>query len=178
MEDVFLRLDDYASDHLTRRLNQRGLQVLVEPLTMLSEYMNTSVLGDLMKAPAQHLTDATTSMSMSRIRRALYGEVRPLHPWIPVTEVDDIRQHARSMLDDYPEGEAPITVGNVLHHWREGMCDGAIVISPWGCAPALVAEGMLRHQVEIPILFLYSDGSPIDEHRLASFAYKLHLAVS
>ncbi len=171
--DVFLRLDDYASDHLTRRLNQRGLQVLVEPLTMLSEYMNTSVLGDLMKAPAQHLTDATTSMSMSRIRRALYGEVRPLHPWIPVTEVDDIRQHARSMLDDYPEGEAPITVGNVLHHWREGMCDGAIVISPWGCAPALVAEGMLRHQVEIPILFLYSDGSPIDDQRLDAFVFQL-----
>ena len=171
--DVFLRLDDYASDFLTRRLNQRGLQVLVEPLTTLSEYMNGTDLTDLMKPPSQHLEDSTSAFAMAKVRRALYAEVRPLHPWLPMTEIASIRKEARTLLDEHPHGEAPITIGNVLHHWKEGTCDGAIVISPWGCGPALIAEGMLRHQIEIPILFLYSDGSPIDDRRLDAFAFQL-----
>ena len=171
--DVFLRLDDYASDYITRRLNQRGLQVLVEPLTTLSEYMNTSTLGDLMQRPSQHLTNTTSSLAMAKVRRALYAQVRPLHPWLPMTEIASIRQEAQAVLNEYPQGEAPITIGSVLHHWNKGMCDGAIVISPWGCGPALIAEGMLRHQQEIPILFIYSDGSPIDDQRLNAFTFQL-----
>ena len=171
--DVFLRLDDYASDFITPRLNRRGLQVLVEPLTTLSEYMNSSNLADLMERPSRHLENATSSVAMARVRRALYAQVRPLHPWLPASEIASIRQEAQAVLAEYPLGEAPITIGSVLHHWKEGMCDGAVVISPWGCAPALIAEGMLRHQLEIPILYIYSDGSPIDDQRLNAFCFQL-----
>jgi hypothetical protein len=61
----------------------------------------------------------------------------------------------------------------VLHHWREGSYDGVVVISPWGCGPAHVNESLLRHQREIPILFLYTDGTPMDERRLNAFAFRL-----
>ncbi|HNF59858.1 MAG TPA: hypothetical protein PLN89_09805, partial [Elusimicrobiota bacterium] len=42
-----------------------------------------------------------------------------------------------------------------------------------GCGPALVAENLLRHDKEIPLLFLYCDGSPIDDRKLNAFAFRL-----
>ena len=77
-------------------------------------------------------------------------------------------------LARYPKGEAPMTIGSVLRHWDEGVCDGVVVVSPWGCGPALVAESMLRHEAEIPMLFLYGDGSPMDTRRLDGFSMRLH----
>ena len=106
--DVYLRVDDFASDSLVRRLNDRGLRVLVEPLGLLSEYLAEERLPGLLGLP----------------------------------------------------------VGRVHN--------GVVVISPWGCGPALVAESMLRHEVEIPLLFLYGDGSPLDTRRLDGFGLRLH----
>jgi hypothetical protein len=80
---------------------------------------------------------------------------------------------SRELLDKYPQGEAPVTIGSVLYHWRQGICDGVVVASPWGCGPALVGESLLRQHAEIPMLFLYFDGSPIDERRLNAFAFRL-----
>jgi hypothetical protein len=61
----------------------------------------------------------------------------------------------------------------VLHYWKERLCDGVVVVSPWGCGPALVSESLLRHQAGIPLLFVYHDGSPLDERRLNAFAFRL-----
>ncbi len=62
---------------------------------------------------------------------------------------------------------------SVLHAWRERECDGVVCINGWGCSPALASESLLRHQHEIPMLFVYSDGTPIDERRLNAFAFRL-----
>ena len=37
----------------------------------------------------------------------------------------------------------------------------------------LIAESILRHQRQIPLLFVYSDGSPLDGRRLDSFVFRL-----
>ena len=87
--------------------------------------------------------------------------------------MDEILSASRPVLNRYPQGEAPVTIGSVLHHWKHRYCDGVVVVSPWGCAPALVSEGLLRHEREIPMLFVYVDGSPIDERRLNGFAFRL-----
>ncbi len=57
---------------------------------------------------------------------------------------------------------------------RDGY--GVVIAAPWGCAPALVSEALLRHRREIPMLFFYHDGSPLDERRLASFVFRLRAA--
>ena len=40
-------------------------------------------------------------------------------------------------------------------------------------ARALVSESLLRHHEEIPALFVYVDGSPLDERKIDAFAFKL-----
>jgi hypothetical protein len=59
------------------------------------------------------------------------------------------------------------------HDRKQGNCDGAVTVDTWGCGPALVAESLLRHQREIPMLFVRTDGTPINERRLAGFAFRL-----
>ena len=66
-----------------------------------------------------------------------------------------------------------ITVGSVLEGWHRERCDGVVLVGPWGCGPSLLAESLLRPIREIPMLFLYSDGSPMDARRLNAFAHRL-----
>ena len=171
--DVYLRLDEFGSDRLIRRLNQRDLQVIVEPASLLNEYMVHERLGELMGLPTDWRNNLIARLGMATVRRDLQSRVRKLHPWLPENDVKAVLAASLAVLDRYPVGEAPVTIGSILHHWRERACDGVVAISPWGCGPALISESLLRHRDEIPTLFIYVDGSPIDERRIDAFAFKL-----
>ncbi len=171
--DIYLRIDPFASDELVRRLNRRGLAVLIEPASALVEYMARERLGELFGLPSQGIDHAAARAGMEPIRRRLYGAVRRMHPWLPVPDGAEVVRQAARVLDRYPQGEAPVTVGSVLHHWEQRLCDGAVVVAPWGCGPSLVAESLLRHQREIPLLFVYADGTPLDTRRLDAYAFRL-----
>ena len=171
--DVYVRLDEFAGDSLARRLGERGLRVIVEPLSTLSEYAGHERLSELFGLPTDFIQNAVMTKQMKRIRRQMALLVRKLHPWLPMVEPSTILDASRPVLDRYPQGEAPVTIGSVLHHWHEKLCDGVVVASPWGCGPALVAESLLRHQQQIPMLFVYCDGSPIDERKMNAFVFRL-----
>jgi len=172
--DVYLRVDEFASDGLIKRLNERGLRVLVEPIGLLSEYLVEERLPDLMGLPVGRVENALTKQLMRPVRRMLSSRVRRHHPWLPRDEVGSMLTQAQRLLSRYPKGEAPMTIASVLHHWDEELCDGVVVVSPWGCGPALVAESLLRHEEQIPMLFIYGDGSPLDTRRLDGFGLRLH----
>ncbi len=171
--DLYIRLDDFASDDLVRRLNARGLSVIVEPLSAFQEYMADEPLMGLLSRPRDLIHNTVIKYSLKLMRHDLYSRVRALHPWLPETDIAAMAQDCGRLLDTHPKGEAAVTVGSVLHTFAEGYCDGVVVASPWGCAPALVSEALLRHAREIPILFVYCDGSPIDQRRLNAFAFRL-----
>ena len=77
------------------------------------------------------------------------------------------------MFDGYPFGESIPTIGGALLSWATQPVDGVVVVSPRGCGPALVSEAQLRRGAGFPLLFVYNDGDPIDEARLAGFAWRL-----
>ncbi len=171
--DIYLRVDEFASDWLIRRLNDRGLLVAVEPAQTFMEYLAGTPLHELVRFPEGQQAQQGLEKGIRQIRQRLYKRVTELHPWMPTGATAPIIAESRPIIGDYPIGEAPVTIGSVLHHWNHHYCDGVVVVSPWGCGPALVSESILRHRRHIPTLFVYSDGSPIDERRLNAFAFRL-----
>lgn len=171
--DIYLRLDEFAGDNIIRRLNERGVLVAVEPALTFSSYMAYEQVRELTRIPQGGRQGGMVSDAITFLRRSLYQRVRKEHPWMPTGDTEPIAGESLKVLERYPIGEAPVTIGSVMLHWKEKMCDGAVLVSPWGCGPALVAESMLKHQRQIPILFIYGDGSPIDERRLNGFVFKL-----
>jgi len=147
--------------------------VVVEPLAVIIEYLVEQRISDLFGVPSHPVINKVVKREMRRMTREFYGSVRKYHPWLPITNVRAMQREAQPLIDRYPEGETPVIVGSVLHAWHEGICDGVVCINGWGCSAALASESLLRHQYEIPMLFVYTDGTPIDERRLNAFAFRL-----
>ena len=171
--DIYVRVDEFASDALIRRLNDRGIRVIVEPTSTISEYMAAERLSELMGLPTTFFANQLSKRLMRKLRREFQAVVTPDHPWLPTPDVTELMVASRQLIDRYPQCEAPVTIGSVLHHWQRKQCDGVVIASPWGCGPALVSESLMRHQRDIPMLFVYSDGSPMDQRRLNAFAFRL-----
>jgi predicted nucleotide-binding protein (sugar kinase/HSP70/actin superfamily) len=175
--DLFMRMDEVGSGGLIRALGARGIHVIVEPYLLYPEYRNLEDAIDLRNRLSPRLAGLAFARSaMSAVRRDLYRRVQRWHPWLPMPDVERIVERSRERIARDPIGEAPITIGSVLHGWREGTCDGIVVASPWSCAPGLIAESLLRHERQIPLLFVYCDGTPLDETRLDRFAFRLRRA--
>ena len=103
----------------------------------------------------------------------LVKAVRAEHPWVFWNEVRDVDQESRRLVAPYPFGESIPAVGGALLTWRTQPIDGVVSVAPRGCGPALIAEAQLRREAGLPVLFVYNDGDPIDEARLAGFAWRL-----
>jgi predicted nucleotide-binding protein (sugar kinase/HSP70/actin superfamily) len=166
-------MDAFANDDLLNRLNRRGLRVLVEPVCELVEYLIALRSYEILGLPTNLVQNRVIKLGMTEIRRDLYRRVRKLNPWLPMPEVEDALKAGRPILDCYPVTEAPLTIGAVMHALQQGICDGVVVAYPWGCSPALIAESLLRHHVNIPLLFWYADGSSIDDRKLNGFVYQV-----
>ena len=171
--DFYIKAVPAANDCVIQRLNDRRLQVIVEPIAVMMEYMAEERLSDLFGLPSGWLANKLVKREIHKLTREFYGGVQTHHSWLPVTDIRAVLREARKHVDRYPQGETPVIVGSALHAWHEGLCDGVVLINGWGCSPALASESILRHQRDVPMLFVYSDGTPIDERRLNAFAFRV-----
>ncbi len=170
--DIYLRVDAFASNDLARRLADHGLRVVVDPASSTVEYMAQERLAEIVGLPTDRVGNALVRLGV-KVGPRLRALVRTRHPWLPETAPRQTLRAAGALLERYPQGEAPLAVGTVLHQWETGRYDGAVVVGPWGCGPAIVTESLLRHRRDIPSLFFYGDGTPLDPSRLAAFAFEL-----
>jgi predicted nucleotide-binding protein (sugar kinase/HSP70/actin superfamily) len=171
--DIYLRIDPFANDGLVSALAERGLRTLVEPVSVMVEYLSHENSAELLGLERKILDHALHRRLLSAVRRRVWGRARRWHRWLPDPDIPRMLERARPLIDGTPFGEAPITVGSVLDAWCERRCDGVVLVSPWGCGPALVSESLLRPERDIPMLFVYNDGTPIDPRRLNAFAHRV-----
>ncbi|MBI4512412.1 MAG: hypothetical protein HY698_22460, partial [Deltaproteobacteria bacterium] len=171
--DQMTKGNDFASGGLCQHLAQRGVRVVFEPtcdfLEFLAEIHPAMIFGQGSTARG----NLVYRLNMVAIRDDLYARVRKRHLWLPLPDVHAALARADTLLGRETSGGATLTVGNVLHHWETGAHDGVVLAACWGCDNGLIAESLLRHKQDIPTLFFYDDGTPIDERRLDQFVFRL-----
>ena len=173
--DFYLRVDEWGNDDLQRKLSDLGLRLLFEPF---GEFLELLVLRDMREAPMRSRAAVERRATLRVMRHVIDRLVRAAQvhePWVFWHDIRSVDAESRALLDGYPFGESIPTIGSALLTWRTKPVDGVVVVAPRGCGPALVAEAQLRRQAAAgpPLLFVYNDGDPIDEARLAGFAWRL-----
>jgi predicted nucleotide-binding protein (sugar kinase/HSP70/actin superfamily) len=170
--DLFLRVDEWGNDDLQRRLAAHGLRAIIEPYGAFFELLQLRQIQDglpLRRRPEKEATLATMRYVVRRLQAAVQAE----QPWVFWNDVRSADRESRRLIARHPFGETISTIGGALLTWRTRPVDGIVAVAPRGCGPALIAEAQLRREAGLPILFVYNDGDPIDEARLAGFAWRL-----
>ena len=170
--DLYLRVDEWGNDGLQRKLADHGLRPIFEPYGAFFELLRQRQIQDgvgLRKRPEKE----AALLTMRYVVRRLLGAVSAEHPWAFWHDLRDVERESRRLIAPYPFGETIPAVGGALLSWRTQPVDGVVAVAPRGCGPALIAEAQLRREAGLPALFIYNDGDPIDEARIAGFAWRL-----
>jgi predicted nucleotide-binding protein (sugar kinase/HSP70/actin superfamily) len=172
--DIYSRYDEFCNDNLIHRLNDRGLRVVLDTFCAVVEYVAAERSHEFLRLPTDFVGNTMAKEMMKLIRTSLYRRAWRRHPWLVMHDIPAVRTEASKLITRFPMGEAPMAVGAVLHNWKKNNCEGAVAVGPWGCAPAQLTESILCHQNDIPILFLYFDGTSLDSRKLDRFAFAIN----
>lgn len=170
--DLFLRVDEFGNDDVQRKLAEQGLRVVMEPYGAFFELLNLRGMQEGTELATVLKKQATLTIMRAMAARFVRA-VDQEHAWVFWHDVRQVDAESRRLTSGYPFGETIPTLGGALLAWRTQPIDGVVAVAPRGCGPALIAEAQLRREARPPTLFVYNDGDPIDEGRLAGFAWRL-----
>ena len=171
--DIYLRIDEWGNDDLQRKLADQGLRIIMEPFAGIFELLALDQARTFGLTSRLGAKRTATIKFMRYVVKRLLNAASAHQPWLFWHDVREVWQASEPLFDGYPFGESIPTIGGALLTWRTQPIDGVVVVSPRGCGPALVSESQLRRGAGFPLLFVYNDGDPIDEARLAGFAWRL-----
>ena len=173
--EIYVRSNAFANDYVVERLEERGLRVKLAPCTEFLEYV------DHMNRVDNRQTGWNARISTAlqeRIRSAAHRLMTRELGGHPRMHVADTLAAAESYLPkSLMGGEAVLTVGAALEHWRAGLIDAVVNVGPLECMPSKVAEAQFFHIAQnegLPSLTLALNGDTLNVETLDNFAFEVH----
>ncbi len=170
--DRFTRGNDFVNGDLFIRLARHGIRMIVEPASDFFEFLARS--HPAVFQSKGRVGGVVELQFLVKTRNHLYDLVRRHHPWLPVPDVVAVTKRSQDFMDTATHGPPAYAIGSAVHHWESGQFDGIVVTSCWGCDCGLIEESILKHRKDVPWYFFYTDGTYVDERRVAAYAFRLH----
>ncbi|MFN3407822.1 MAG: BadF/BadG/BcrA/BcrD ATPase family protein [Limisphaerales bacterium] len=171
--EIYVRSNPFANDHVVARLEERGLRARLVPCSEFVEYVDHVNRHD---EGRNALGDRVSSGAQERVRRIVHGLVARELGGPARVRVRETLAAARDYVPEALQGEAVLTVGAALHHWRAGNIDAVVNVGPLECMPSKVAEAQFFHIARregLPALTLALNGEPLNTETLDNFAFEV-----
>jgi predicted nucleotide-binding protein (sugar kinase/HSP70/actin superfamily) len=172
--EIYVRSNAFANDHVVARLEQRGMRVKLIPCGEFIEYVDHL---NRQENRRNGLSARISTAAQERVRSAVHRIMtRELGGHDRVRVAETIAA-AQGYVPESLQGEAVLTVGAALEHWRAGTIDAVVNVGPLECMPSKVAEAQFFHISQnegLPTLTLALNGDPVNGETLDNFAFEIH----
>ena len=171
--EIYVRHDSFANDDIIARLESRGMRVRFAPFNGWFQYVDYCNRQEAPPTAGDRILDAFK-------KRIEQVEWRAMAQALPITEpvaMADIVHAASDYLVGNVGGETVLTLGHLLHEWRQGAIDAAVNVGPLECMPTRISESQFFHAAELeglPTLTLTFNGDPLHDDVLDNFAFEVH----
>lgn len=172
--EIYVRSNPFANDNVVARLEERGIRAKLVPCGEFVEYVDYLNRHDNGR---NAVSDRIGSAAQERVRAVVHRIVTRELGGHDRTRVSETLAAARDYVPESLQGEAVLTVGAALHHWRSGLIDAAVNVGPLECMPTKVAEAQFFHIARkegLPTLTLALNGDALNTEVLDNFAFEVH----
>ncbi|MFH1192688.1 MAG: acyl-CoA dehydratase activase-related protein [bacterium] len=179
--EIYVREELFANDYLIEKLEKYGMRVKLAPFREWVNYVSFCENANLRECESEYtclrrqariIKKKIERLAMEFIENKLYKVCENKFNWHHDHKIADVVKAGYPYVGDAPQGEAILSIGAPILMYKNREIKGAVLIGPYGCMPTKIAEAQLNHS-EIPFLAIFVDGEPIDESKIASFAWQL-----
>jgi len=172
--EIYVRSNPCANDDLIRRLERRGMRARVVPCVEFIDY-----IYHLNRGLTDHYGwgDRINHALLERVHGHLARSLKRCLGHCHRPPVTDTIAAASGYLPVELEGEAVLTIGAAVEHWRAGKIDAVVNVGPLECMPTKVAESQFFHVARdenLPNLTISLNGDSLNTEMLDNFAYEVH----
>ncbi len=150
--EVYVRRDQFSRLDLIERLAEKEFVVRIAPVSEYIYYCNylakknsRGVRISLRSKLKIHISDHIQLYIEKKIK-GIMAESRLIH--YETTDIEEIIDHSRHLINDNLMGESILTVGSALREIIDHSC-GIISIGPFACMPSRFAASILDGEMNI-----------------------------